>query len=224
MTRRKRMMDDLDRDIRDHIDRETEENIARGMSPEEARYAAVRKFGNVTRVKEDVREVWSVVWLEQLWQDIHYALRMLRKSPGFAAIAILTLALGIGANTSLFSVVNGVLLNPLPYPHSNEVVTAANWFPGFGESSISYPDFLDWARLNHTFSSLAAYRQESFNLNGQGDTEQVTAMEVSTSFFSLLDVNPIIGCNFSSAEDQLGGSARRHSQRRLLENEIRLLA
>ena len=205
MTQRKRMLDDLDRDIRDHIDRETEDNIARGMSPEEARYTAVRKFGNVTRVKEDVREVWSVVWLEPLWQDLHYALRVLRKSPGFAAIAILTLALGIGANTSLFSVVNGVLLNPLPYPHPDQVVTAAGWFPGYGEGSISYPDFLDWARLNHTFSSLAAYRQESFNLTGQGDAEQVTAVEVSPSFFSLLGVNPILGRNFSSAEDQMGG-------------------
>ena len=205
MTRRKRMMEDLDQDIREHIALETQDNIERGMSPEDARYAAVRKFGNVMRVKEETREVWSFVWLEQLWQDIRYALRMLSKSPGFAAIAILTLALGIGANTSLFSVVNGVLLNPLPYPNSNQVVTAANWFPGFGEGSISYPDFLDWARLNHTFSSLAAYRQSSFNLTGQGDAERVSAMEISASFFPLLSVNPIIGRDFSSAEDQLGG-------------------
>ena len=202
MTQRKRMLDDLDRDIRDHIDRETEDNIARGMSPEEARYTAVRKFGNVTRVKEDVREVWSVVWLEQLWQDIHYALRLLRKSPGFAAIAIMTLALGIGANTSLFSVVNGVLLNPLPYPHPDQVVTVAVWFPGYGEGSISYPDFLDWVRLNHTFASLAAYRRNGFNLTGQGDAEQVTAMEVSASFFPLLGENPVLGRNFSPAEVQ----------------------
>ena len=199
------MMEDLDQDIREHIEMETQDNIERGMSPEEARYAAVRKFGNVTRVKEETREVWSFVWLEQLWQDIRYALRMLCKSPGFAAIATLTLALGIGANTSLFSVVNGVLLNPLPYPYSSQVVTAANWFPGFGEGSISYPDFLDWARLNHTFSSLAAYRQGSFNLTGQGDAERVSAMEISASFFPLLSVNPIIGRDFSSAEDQLGG-------------------
>ena len=199
------MMEDLDQDIREHIEMETQDNIERGMSPEEARYAAVRKFGNVTRVKEETRAVWSFVWLEQLWQDIRYALRMLCKSPGFAAIAILTLALGIGANTSLFSVVNGVLLNPLPYPYSNQVVSAANWFPGFGEGSISYPDFLDWARLNHTFSSLAAYRQSSFNLTGQGDAERVSAMEISASFFPLLSVNPIVGRDFSSAEDQLGG-------------------
>ncbi|HEX8837514.1 MAG TPA: ABC transporter permease [Candidatus Acidoferrum sp.] len=205
MRHRKRMMEDLDQDIREHIEMETQDNIERGMSPEEARYAAVRKFGNVTRVKEETRAVWSFVWLEQLWQDIRYALRMLCKSPGFAAIAILTLALGIGANTSLFSVVNGVLLNPLPYPYSKQVVSAANWFPGFGEGSISYPDFLDWARLNHTFSSLAAYRQSSFNLTGQGDAERVSAMEISASFFPLLRVNPIIGRDFSSAEDQLGG-------------------
>jgi predicted permease len=136
-----------------------------------------------------------------LMQDIRYALRMLAKAPGFAAIAILTLALGIGANTAIFSVVNGVLLNPLPYPHPEQVMTVASKTSDFPESSISYPNFQDWVRQNHTFASLAAYRQTNFNLTGQGDAQRVSAMEVSATFFPLLGVNPVLGRNFSPEED-----------------------
>ncbi|HKV26841.1 MAG TPA: ABC transporter permease, partial [Candidatus Acidoferrales bacterium] len=123
-----------------------------------------------------------------LWQDFRYGLRMLAKAPGFTAIAILTLALGIGANTALFSVVNGVLLNPLPYPHPNQLVTLGEKDPPFSESSISYPNFLDWVRMNHSFESLAAYRQNDFNLTGTGKPERVKVTQVSASFFSLLGV------------------------------------
>src|SRR5579885_1312683 len=103
------------------------------------------------------------------WQDVQYGLRMLRKNPGFTAIAILTLALGIGANTALFSVVNGVLLNPLPYPHAEQLLMVYSRTPQFGESSISYLNFLDWQRSNSSFSGLAAFRSSDFNLTGQGE-------------------------------------------------------
>ena len=196
---------DLEDEMRLHLELRQQQQMESGLAPDDGQAAAWRRFGNVTSLKEKSRSAWGWEWFEQLVDDMRYALRVVHKSPGFAAVAVLTLALGIGANTALFSVVNGVLLNPLPYRNSDQVVTLAEWFPGYGESSISYPDFLDWARLNHTFTSLAAYRRDSFNLTGQGDAEQVTAMDVSASFFPLLSVDPVLGRNFSSAEDQLGG-------------------
>ncbi|MGB6623433.1 MAG: ABC transporter permease, partial [Candidatus Acidiferrales bacterium] len=145
--------------------------------------------------------------MNTLLQDLRYAIRVLVKAPGFAIIAIVTLALGIGANTALFSVVNGVLLNPLPYPHPDQVVTVDGTTPEFGEGSISYPDLHDWIRDNHSLSSLAGYKSfQSFNLIGQGEPERVAAVDVSYNFFATLGVAPALGRDFTPAEDQPGAA------------------
>jgi putative ABC transport system permease protein len=206
MSRRKRMLQQLDDEIREHIETETQDNIARGMSPEEARYAALRKFGNVTRVKEDTREVWSLVWLEQLLEDLRFGLRMLRKNPGFTAVAVLTLALGIGANTALFSVVNGVLLRPLPYrdPNSLVVISLLN-----NKTQEIFPlcdaDFLDWRAQNQSFAAVAAFSDNRFNITGPGVPEQVLGDVVTADFFSILGVTPVLGRTFLPDEDQQAG-------------------
>jgi predicted permease len=146
------------------------------------------------------------LWLDHLWQDVSYGVRTLRKSPGFAVIAILTLAIGIGANTALFSVVNGVLLNPLPYPQPDRLVALYAHTNEFNKFSISYPNFLDWSRENHSFSSLAAFRGETFTMTGIGDPERLDANMVTATFFPLLGIYPIIGRNFEEKEDQLGAA------------------
>jgi predicted permease len=155
---------------------------------------------------ENHRDSRGIPALEFLLQDLRFALRMLRKNPGFAAIAILTLALGIGANTALFSVVNGVLLNPLPYDYPDRLVAIYARTPDFRFSSISYPNFLDWCRYNHSFSNLASFRMDSFNLTGMGEPERLKANMVSASFFTLLGVKPVLGRVFADQEDQLGGA------------------
>src|ERR1700678_4042823 len=131
--------------------------------------------------------------MDTFWQDIKYGIRMLAKSPGFATIAILTLALGIGANTALFSVVNGVLLRPLPYPDSNSLVVLSEKSATYDSSSISYPNFLDWQRTNSTFASMAAYRSDDFTVTGSGETERVRIGMVSSAFFRILGVNMVSG-------------------------------
>ena len=204
MRRRKRMLEELDQDIRDHIEREAQDNIERGMSPEEAHYAALRKFGNVTRVKEETREVWSLVWLEQLLQDIRIGLRMLRKSPGFTAVAVLTLALGIGATVAIFSVVYGIVFRPLPYHNPERLVTV--WTrsldqPGHG-ARTSLPDFKDWQSQNTVFDGLAAYGYNRYDLPEEQGGESVRAAMVSPGFFSTLGVRPLLGRELGPADDR----------------------
>ena len=154
---------DLQAEIQAHIQMAQMEKMQGGTSAQDAHNAAVREFGNVGLVKEVTREMWSGASLEGFLQDLRYGARMLAKSPGFATIAILTVALGIGVNTAVFSVVNGVLLKPLPYPHPEQLVALAESKPNFDRGSISYPNFRDWQKENHSFSSMAITRSAPSN-------------------------------------------------------------
>jgi predicted permease len=208
MKLRKRMLEDLDNDIREHLERETLDNISRGMAPDEARYAAVRKFGNVTRIKEEVREVWTTVWFEQLLADIRVGLRMLRASPGFTAIAVLTLALGIGANTAIFSVVNAVLLRPLAYKDSASLMNVWTKYQkdGIPQNWISEPEYWDLLDHNESFSQMAAYALGGrANLTrADGPPVQVSAGSTTADVLPMLGVSPLVGRTFSPDEDQPG--------------------
>jgi len=144
--------------------------------------------------------------MRTLWQDLRYALRMLSKSPGFATIAVLTLAVGIGANTALFSVVNGVLLSPLAYPQASQLVRVYASTRGVDKGPLTYLNFLDWQRDSHTLSSMALYRNQDYNFTGTGEAERLTGYMISSSFFSTLGVNPVIGRTFRPEEDQLGAA------------------
>jgi len=204
--RKERAESEMDDELRFHLEKQVEQNIAGGMSPEAARYAALRQFGNVGAVKEECRDSWGLRFINELLQDLRYGLRQLRRNPGFTAVAVLTLALGIGANTAIFSVVNSVLLNPLPYPQPERLAALFSHKPQFTYGSISYPNYLDWVRENHSFSAMAAFRPDSLNLTGMGEPERVPVEMVSAGFFPLLGVKPVIGRTFSSQEDQVGGA------------------
>jgi hypothetical protein len=141
-----------------------------------------------------------------IYQDVRYAGRMLGKNPGFSAVIVLTLALGIGANAALFSVVNGVLLNPLPFPQPEQLVALNQSKPNVAAGSISYPNFLDWQKENQTFSAMAISRESSFALVGTGEAERVRGRRCSVNLFSVLGVAPALGRNFLPGEDEPGAS------------------
>jgi len=198
---------ELDRELRFHLEGQIADNLDAGMSPEEARRQAVLTLGGVERVKQEVRDAHWETALENLYFDLRYALRALYKDPRFALTAILALALGIGANTALFSIVNAVLLRPLPYPNPEQLVTLRESKPNFATGSISFPNFLDWRKDNRTFASMAILRGgRTLTLTGLGDAEQVNAMLVSAGFFEQLGVSPALGRTFTLDEERVGAA------------------
>jgi putative ABC transport system permease protein len=193
------------RELDAYLGAETDENVARGMSPEEARYAAHRKLGNTTLIGEDIYCMNSFGWIETLWQDVHYGFRVLRKNPGFTAVVVFTLALGIGATTAIFTVVNAVLLRPLPYPHPEELVYVQEILGQFGVQAFVWnTEYAAWRERSQTLNPVAAYMNTWFNLTGGADPERVVSGLATSSFFNLLGARPIVGRLFLPEEERPG--------------------
>jgi putative ABC transport system permease protein len=206
LLRREAVLQDIDEELRSHVEMETHANIERGMTPDEARLAALRSFGDLGRARELVYEVRGGGMLETLWQDLRYGARMFLKQPGFTLIAVLTLALGIGANTAIFSVVNAVLLRPLPYaePERLAQVYEANAQQGYDRFAFSLANFVDHRDQQTGFEQMAAYFRRDANLTGAGEPERVQVAVVSASFFPLLRVQPLLGRGFLTEEETPG--------------------
>ena len=206
---RRRLYGELSEEIREHLAEKIEELVAGGMSRKEAAHAARRQFGNVTLTEQGGREVWRRPNVENMIEDIRYGLRALRKSPGFTAVAVLTLALGIGANTAIFSVVNAVMFQPLPFRDPGRLMVVWHTppqksFPGVTKFVVSPANYLDWRDQNHVFEQMSALGFRKFNLTGMGQPESVEGRAVSADFFSVLGVQPVLGRGFLEEEDQPG--------------------
>src|SRR6185503_759369 len=202
-----RIEQNLDEEIQSYLEMLIETKINEGLNPAEARRAALIEMGGVSQVKESVREVRMGHCLEMMWQDLRYGARMLLKQPGFTLIAMLTLGLGIGANTAIFSIVNAVLLRPFPYQAPERLVIVQERFSTGGGITVSYPNFVDWRAQNTTFASIAAVRaNESFNFTGAGEPERLQGRLVSAEFFSTLGIQPMLGRDFFAEEDRPGAT------------------
>jgi putative ABC transport system permease protein len=201
-----KMEEELVEEVRFHLEREIEENIARGMSPEEARYAALRSFGGVERVKEESRDERGIRLFDEVWQDLRYGARMLRTQPGFTLIAVITLALGIGANTAIFSVVNAVLLRPPPCEDPDRLVVFGTAHPQVGREIASLPDFADWREQSRSFERMAAFTDRAFNLTGVGEAERLNGQVITSDLFPALSIPLAFGRSFLPEEDRPGVS------------------
>jgi putative ABC transport system permease protein len=202
--RREQFDHDMDDEMCVHLELREKEYTQNGFSLEEAHMAARKNFGNALAIREVSHDSWGWAWLEHLGQDLRFAFRMFAKNPGFTAVAILTLALGIGANTAIFSVVYGVLLQPLPYRDASRLVVLNETTPMVGTVSVSYPNFHDWRQQSHSFSQMAAVQDVGFNLAGVTQPENISGEAVSPNFLSMIGVRPFLGRDFEASEEKPG--------------------
>jgi len=204
--RKERVSKELDEEVRSFLEMAAEEKMKQGMSRKDALRAVRLERGNLEVTKEVVRSAGWESFVEALWQDLRFATRVLRKSPGFAVVAVLTLALGIGANAAMFTVVNGVILKPLPYPHPDRLVML--WERQLSDGTlgtVAPANFVDWREQNHSFDKMAAIDPyPDFILNGSGEPQRLTGAAVSSDFFSLLGVHMALGRDFLPEEDRPG--------------------
>lgn len=207
--RRRLMESEMDSELRFHIQARADDLVGNGVPREQALRSAKIEFGALEGTKEECREVRGLPLLDELSQDLRFGLRILRKSPGFAAAAILTLALGIGANAAIFSLVNAVLLSPLPYSNPDRLVVVKELLPNIGPTpldggAISGPDISLIQKMNHVFDAVGGFRVWTYELSGRAEPERVTANRVSSSLFDVLGVQPVAGRAFTPEEEQFG--------------------
>jgi macrolide transport system ATP-binding/permease protein len=205
LIRREKFDSELEEEMSFHREEKERELRDEGMSPEAAHRAAMREFGNGTRLKEQSHEIVGFR-LETVWQDFRFALRQLRRSPGFTVTAVLMLALGIGASVAIFAFVDAALIKPLPYRDPNRLVDVNERAAMFPRSNLSYQDYVDWKKTNKVFSAMEVYTGNGYLLNTPTGTEPVPAARVSDGFFRVLGVKPVLGRDFYAGEDQPGAA------------------
>jgi putative ABC transport system permease protein len=204
--RRAQLDGDLDAELRSHLEMAFERNLAQGMSSEQARRQALLDFGGLEQTRQSCREARGLPFLDSLLHDLHFAFRMLGKSPGFTAIAALSLALGMGGTTTLFSVVNSVLLRPLPYQNSRRLLRIEETHPRSSSIAVTYATFLDLQRQARTIENASAYREWIFNVTGRAEPAQISGALVSGNFFASLGATPMLGRTILPEDDQPGAS------------------
>lgn len=209
LARGARLDAELNAEVRFHIEMEADRYVRHGMNPEEARLRALRNFGPMEKHKEEARDARGVSRVDELWQDLKYGARALVKHPGFAALAVLTLGLGIGANTAIFSVINGVLLKPLPYAGSDRLLLIREAAPGVGQPNlgVSIRELYDYREQLESFQGIVEFHQMNFDLLNRGEPDRVDAGVVSANFFDVLGIAPALGRTFIETDDDEGAEA-----------------